>query len=205
MSCSCTKIFPLLTIIIAGFMVDILMCAPLYAETTSKYPPIHTATHLGFATQHENSLGLNKHAGSTLFLDATTPIHGHLALGLRTAGMGSAGKTESFYRMTTGPLIQFRITENWALELALMRFSESGTLVMGRDYTSRGNALMLGWERLSKMNEQLFFIWGGFWQKHLGTVAFHTPTGTHLNDIVNQPTINSGDTRGIKIALRVLL
>lgn len=178
--------------------IYILMIAAWFATDVQA---MQTSTHFGFATQAASTLGFKRHAGSTLFLDSSFAVADQLSLGLRTSGLGSAGQRENFYRMAAGPLLQWTITETWSLDMSITRFSESGQLDNEQKYTSRGNAIMLGWERLSAISDRLTLAWGGFWQKHAGDVR----TDVAHTRLLSTPNHNHGDTRGIKIALRILL
>jgi len=165
---------------------------------------LQTSSHLGFAVVDQSSTGFREVGGSLVFLDISQSLHPQWDLGLRSIGEGGRTSQKEFYRLGAGPLLSWHVTTDWVVQLALALFNEAG---LGSDghkaYQSRGQEVMLGWERAWTLAPRVSVAWGGFVIYHRGVLAHEAAV---LNPTVGASGIlNSGLSHGFEAALRLNL
>lgn len=201
----CSWIVGVLTLLLA--LAPTVTAADLGVEKTAATPTWSSAAHLGFGFEDQSSTGFNRVGGSLGFLDLEHAVGHGFSAGLRTMANGGEGDSARFYRLSAGPLVSYRINDDWNVQVAFGWFSETGTTVDGSStYKSKGRAVLLGWERIVRLDRRLEIAFGGFWSRHWGTVnavssiSPASPVGRY-DDV----SVNSGGSRGIEVGVRTSL
>lgn len=205
----------LLKTAVFGFFIGAFFCATATAfandgtaastKSATSDDGLSSAAHLGFAVVDKSSTGFKKVSGSTVFLDVTKRLSPSFDLGLRTLAQGGQ-KDGAFYRMGAGPLLNVDINSDWSAQLAYNWFKETAMDSEGtKAYHSRGQSIMLGWERNTEIMTHLDLLWGGFlcvYQGSIETEAAVSPAGKQRYAEVEK---NNGMTHGLEMALRMTL
>jgi len=179
----------------------------VFASSLAYSVEVESAIHGGMAYESRSSTGFKSVSGSMLMLDALGSVKPYLQLGIRTAASGGSRDQASFYRLATGPLMQVEVYEGWLVQVALGMFQETGvTDDEAQSYRSRGNTVMLGWERYVHLNPQLLFTWGGFFQYYSGGIEKEAATSA-INGASRFQNVetNRGLAHGIEIGFRMIL
>ncbi len=165
---------------------------------------LHTSSHLGFAVADQSSTGFRAVGGSLVFLDISQSLSRRLELGLRSIGEGGKTSQREFYRLGAGPLLSWHLSSDWMIQGALALFNETGLASDGQKaYQSRGQELMLGWEKSWQMAPRVSVAWGGFVTYHRGGVV---PTEAFSSPVVAASRVlNAGLSHGMEAALRLSL
>jgi hypothetical protein len=165
-----------------------------------------SASHLGFATVRNSTLGYEAVSGSLVFFDALRPVGAGFELGLRTIAQGGEGPKASYYRLGAGPLVSLKLGQNWRLQAVLASFNETDLSAIGeRIYQSKGRSIVFGWERSTALAERMDLVWGGFAIFHEGDLE---PTATMSLIAENgrkAASNNRGISQGIQGGLRFSL
>ena len=192
--------------VLLGLAPNGLSPAALAEAVASNQAPtrLHTSSHLGFAVADQSSTGFREVGGSLVFLDINQSLNPRWDLGLRSIGEGGRTSQREFYRLGAGPLLSWHVATDWVVQLALALFNEAG---LGSDghkaYQSRGQEVMLGWERAWTLAPRVSVAWGGFVIYHRGVLAHEAAV---LNPTVGASGIlNSGLSHGFEAALRLNL
>lgn len=186
-----------------------LCSAPAYAEQatesiSSAARPWSTASHLGFAVVDSSTTGFDKSTGSLMFFDLARRVAPSIDVGIRTIAQGAKLDGNAFYRLGAGPLISWRASERWNIQLSGAHFDETGMDANDEaTYRSRGNAALLGWQRVVRYGERIEISWGGFIMHHQGDVRPEATAAT--NTKASQASSNSGLGHGVEVALRLAL
>ena len=160
-----------------------------------------TTSHLGFAVVDQSTTGFDRSMGSLVFLDIEKVIAPKLALGFRTIAQGAKLGERAFYRLGTGPLLSYRVTDHWVIQAAATRFDETGVGEEdARQYRSKGSSTQLGWERIFHFGPRVEFAWGGFVIAHQGDLDVE-PAAVGQTGLSSSH--NSGLGHGVEAALRV--
>lgn len=161
-----------------------------------------TASHLGFAVVDSSTTGFDKGTGSLMFFDLTRKVAPTVDVGLRSIAQGAKLDGDAFYRLGAGPLVSWRATPRWNIQLTATRFDETG---MDADdqatYRSRGNAGLLGWQRVARYGQRIEISWGGFILHHQGDMRPEPAAAGRSANVRS----NSGLGHGVEVALRLAL
>ncbi len=168
--------------------------------------PWRSSTHLGFAMLDSSTQHRGPASGSVLFLDLKYQTDETLTLGLRTLGLGGRTPMGHYYRLASGPMIQFAASANWTLDLTAAWFRESGVADRSSlDYRSSGWAYVAGWRRLIHQGSRVELSWGGFIGIHRGDSSGNlTAAGTIATNSADTPSpakTNNGVWHGLEMAL----
>lgn len=165
-----------------------------------------SASHLGFATVRNSSLGMDAVSGSLVFFDATRPVGSGFELGLRTIAQGGEGSKASYYRLGAGPILSLALSSKWRLQAVLASFNETGLSSIGeRLYKSKGQTVLLGWERTLALASRMELVWGGFAIFHQGDLEPTAAMGLATEKGGKLAAYNRGMTQGIQGGLRFSL
>lgn len=198
-------------IAVLGFLFGVFLCATAsalaepVAQNTAIQSGLASTAHFGFAVIDQSSTGFDKVQGSMVFLDVTQRLLPSWDLGLRTMAQGGE-QHGKFYRMGAGPLLGYNLNAHWSIQLSYGFFRETALDANGdKAYHSRGQNLMLGWERHLELTRRLQLLWGGFFIHHRGsiepTAAIALPGKSRFANIHT----NRGQTHGLEVALRMTL
>lgn len=165
---------------------------------------IDTATHLGYAVEKASTTGFDNVGGSICLLDIIFPYSEDVAVGMRTAAVGGQKDSGRFYRLGSGPFVSYQVMKHWFIEAGLSYFSETGTTPDGlREYRSRGQSIMISWQRLFPITNRVAAGWGGFVSRYSGSVeamnSLPIPQQSHYAKVEN----NVGGSQGVAGTLRI--
>ena len=169
----------------------------------------NTASHVGFAINDSSSTGFKMTGGTLVMLDASRPLSRNIEIGLRTVASGAQSESQQFYRLGAGPLLTYRMSDDWQFQAALTSFNETGlTNTAERSYRSRGLQSMIGWERVWHLDRRIEAAFGGFAAFHFGELdptAQLTMGQNHASVAQSVSTANRGVSHGAEAALRLHL
>jgi len=176
----------------------------LHAEVASQN--LTTAAHMGYAVETSSTTGRAGAAGSLAMLDALyrwptgSAMHG-VEVGLRTLASGGRLGDRGHYRLSAGPLVVWRATEQVSVSGAVARFGESGTEDGREVCRSSGYLFQGGISRQTRLTRILDLSWGASLGRYWG--AFDGPR--LMTDAGPAAKSNVGATRALEIALRTRL
>ena len=203
-----------LKVLMTGLTMTVLAVATPAKAGTSELAqmvkPWSTSTHIGYATNDQSSTGFRKAGGSVVLLDVSRPINSRIDIGLRSMASGAEDPSHQFYRLGAGPLVSYNINQNWALQGAIAFFNEAGIGLQGqKSYQSRGQEVLLGWERIWRISRRVELAGGSFATYHQGTmsplVSGRTSGPAVGATAIIDARINRGISHGAELALRLRL
>jgi hypothetical protein len=168
-----------------------------------------SAAHFGAAIESHSSTGFQNTLGSTVFFDLLRGTNETIDYGIRTMATGARQSDKEFYRLLTGPVVQFAMDDVWLAQFTTAYFQESSSQKsQDINYQSRGYSLVFGVEKIWYKGSRIEVTSGGFWGVHRGNLRYHGKdligTVAPLAGYANA-TQNQGQTRGIEISLRTQL
>ncbi len=165
---------------------------------------LSTATHFGYSVENSSTTGFKNVGGSILFLDISQPFTEDFELGLRTIGSGGQENNGQFYRLGAGPMILYRVVSQWYIQFGLLYFSEHATTTDGlREYRSRGQSVMVGWQRSFAISEHLEAGWGGFVSRHRGSMEAVSSLPISGESRFSSVDKNVGGSQGLTGSLKI--
>ncbi|MCX6105740.1 MAG: hypothetical protein NTY08_07930 [Proteobacteria bacterium] len=201
-------------VVMTGLTMTVLAVATAAKADTSELAqmvkPWSTSTHIGYATNDQSSTGFRQAGGSVVLLDVSRPINSHIDIGLRSIASGAEDPSHQFYRLGAGPLVSYNINQNWAVQGAIAFFNEAGVGLQGqKSYQSRGQEVLLGWERIWRISRRIELAGGSFATYHHGTMSALAESRTSglaagATAIIDAK-INRGISHGAELALRLRL
>lgn len=176
------------------------------SDLTSLETPLYSSSAaLGFGVEQQSSTGFGGIGGSLFFLDLARAMGDGLSVGWRTAGMGGKNDGCTFQRMTTGPLVDWRVNADWRITGSLGYFKESARTTHDDVYTSSGTSTLVEWERVVSMTRFAELSVGGFWAFYSGTFSTAAELTPSQSRRFNDVQRNVGQTRGVIVSLRMPL
>lgn len=175
------------------------------AQNNSSTWQLHSQAHGAYMMESSSSTGFKGSGGSAMFFDATA-LNGDSpwGIGLRTIASGARAVDDGrqFYRLGTGPLINWELSPHWLFHGSLGIYRESVFDGTGTPLDSfQGQYFMTGWNRRVPLRRRVELLWGGFivmQSRSLGdtTLNMHKGgTSEHRRSV----------SQGLEIALRIAL
>ena len=180
------------------------------SELAQMVKPWSTSTHIGYATNDQSTTGFRQAGGSVVLLDVSRPVNSQVDIGLRSIASGAEDPSHQFYRLGAGPLVSYNINQNWALQGSIAFFNEAGIGLQGqKSYQSRGQEVLVGWERIWRICRRIELAGGSFATYHQGSISPLSESKTSglavgATAIIDAKIIR-GISHGAELALRLRL
>jgi hypothetical protein len=102
--------------------------------------------------------------------------------------------------------VSIKLGKNWRLQGVLASFNETGLNTTGeRIYQSKGQTVVLGWERSLSLAERMDVVWGGFAIFHEGDFEPTAAMSLAGEKGGKKASYNRGMSQGIQGGLRFSL
>ncbi len=192
-----------------GFGLPLLLWTmPALAQTTQDTNStwqLHSQAHGAYMMESSSSSGFKGAGGSAMFFDATAQNgESPWGFGLRTIGSGARAVDDGrqFYRLGTGPLVNWELSPHWLLHASMGFYRESVFDPAGAPLNSfQGQFFMTGWNRRVPLRRRVELLWGGFivtQSRSLGDTALNMHKG-------RTSVYRRSVSQGLEIALRIAL
>jgi len=184
------------------FLAALVPSAPLHGEERGGSESfLRSAVRAGAVLQAGDSSSHRPIVANATILDATYRWGTRLELGLRTLAEAS-GDPVALYRLTSGPLVVYALSEGWQIQGQIGYFSESKG--SDTDWVKRsGVGGNVGWERSVSLSPKVACLYGGFFafygnQRLRDSAKSEAFLSRYWSVIRNQ-------ARGVAVGLRVTL